>query len=122
MAPYLSLVSLLALQASQVALTDAAATPYHLPQVVEPRAYNGTSNSTGGIANTGDAFSPPVYPSPWMNPDAPGWEEAYALARDFVSQMTLLEKVNLTTGVGYVYSLFPASPASAARRAPGPPE
>ncbi|KAJ4175326.1 beta-glucosidase [Fusarium falciforme] len=35
-----------------------------------------------------------------MSPDAIGWEEAYAKARDFVSQMTLLEKVNLTTGVG----------------------
>ncbi|KAK4185063.1 glycoside hydrolase [Podospora australis] len=45
--------------------------------------------------------SPPVYPSPWMNPEADGWKEAYAKARDFVSQMTLLEKVNLTTGVGW---------------------
>ena len=44
--------------------------------------------------------SEPFYPSPWMNPDADGWKEAYAQARDFVSQMTLLEKVNLTTGVG----------------------
>jgi len=29
------------------------------------------------------------------------WADAYAKARDFVSQMTLLEKVNLTTGVGW---------------------
>jgi hypothetical protein len=35
-----------------------------------------------------------------MNPDAVGWEDAYAKAKDFVSQLTLLEKVNLTTGVG----------------------
>jgi beta-glucosidase len=46
------------------------------------------------------AYSPPHYPSPWMDPNAIGWEEAYAKAKDFVSQMTLLEKVNLTTGVG----------------------
>ena len=46
------------------------------------------------------ATSDPFYPSPWMNPDADGWAEAYAQARDFVSQMTLMEKVNLTTGVG----------------------
>ena len=46
------------------------------------------------------AYSPPHYPSPWMNPEAPGWQEAYVKARDFVSQLTLLEKVNLTTGVG----------------------
>jgi len=35
-----------------------------------------------------------------MKPDADGWQEAYTKARDFVSQLTLLEKVNLTTGVG----------------------
>ena len=46
------------------------------------------------------ATSAPFYPSPWMDPDTHGWEAAYAQARDFVSQMTLLEKVNLTTGVG----------------------
>ena len=46
--------------------------------------------------------SPPFYPSPWMNPMAKGWEEAYAMAKQFVSQMTLEEKVNITTGVGYV--------------------
>ncbi|KAM0322591.1 hypothetical protein ACHAQA_009439 [Verticillium albo-atrum] len=36
-----------------------------------------------------------------MSPDANGWEDAYAQARDFVSQMTLMEKVNITTGVGW---------------------
>lgn len=46
------------------------------------------------------AYSAPFYPSPWMNPKADGWEDAYAQAKDFVSQMTILEKVNLTTGVG----------------------
>ncbi|KAF5018942.1 hypothetical protein F66182_9058 [Fusarium sp. NRRL 66182] len=47
------------------------------------------------------SYSPPHYPSPWMDPEAVGWQEAYAKARDFVSQLTLLEKVNLTTGVGW---------------------
>ncbi|KAK4237927.1 glycoside hydrolase [Achaetomium macrosporum] len=47
------------------------------------------------------AYSEPFYPSPWMNPEADGWAEAYAKAREFVSQLTLLEKVNLTTGVGW---------------------
>lgn len=46
------------------------------------------------------AYSEPHYPSPWMNPTAQGWEEAYVKAKDFVSQLTLAEKVNLTTGVG----------------------
>lgn len=50
------------------------------------------------------AYSPPVYPSPWADPNADGWADAYAKAKSFVSQLTLLEKVNLTTGVGYVLS------------------
>lgn len=29
------------------------------------------------------------------------WASAYARAKEFVSQLTLLEKVNLTTGVGW---------------------
>jgi len=47
------------------------------------------------------ATSPPFYPSPWMNPSAVGWEDAYTQAKAFVSQLTLLEKVNLTSGVGW---------------------
>lgn len=34
-----------------------------------------------------------------------GWDVAYARAQAFVKQLTLLEKVNLTTGVGYVVAL-----------------
>jgi hypothetical protein len=45
-------------------------------------------------------LSDPYYPSPWMNPHADGWADAYRMAKDFVFQLTLLEKVNLTTGVG----------------------
>ncbi len=44
--------------------------------------------------------SDPFYPSPWMDPHADGWADAYAKAKAFVSQLTLTEKVNLTTGVG----------------------
>jgi beta-glucosidase len=55
-----------------------------------------------GLANAqhdGD-LSPPSYPSPWMH-GGNGWQEAYAKAQQFVSQLTLLEKINLTTGVGW---------------------
>jgi hypothetical protein len=44
--------------------------------------------------------SPPSYPSPWMR-GGNGWQDAYEKAQAFVSQLTLLEKVNLTTGVGW---------------------
>ncbi|POR33895.1 Beta-glucosidase, partial [Tolypocladium paradoxum] len=53
-------------------------------------------------AREGLAFSPPHYPSPWMDPKARDWEHAYAKAKKFVSQLTLLEKVNITTGTGWM--------------------
>jgi len=43
--------------------------------------------------------SAPFYPSPWMTGTG-DWASAYEQARAFVSQLTLLEKINLTTGVG----------------------
>ena len=46
-------------------------------------------------------FSPPYYPSPWTS-GAGDWASAYAKATAFVSQLTLIEKINLTTGVGCV--------------------
>ncbi|EFW21663.1 hypothetical protein D8B26_001819 [Coccidioides posadasii str. Silveira] len=49
-----------------------------------------------------DGFhSPPYYPAPkggWV----PEWEEAYSKAHTVVSKMTLAEKVNLTTGTGFL--------------------
>jgi hypothetical protein len=57
--------------------------------------------------------SPPKYPSPWLTgnfdwedpspvpTNGRTWQAAYDMAIDFVSQLTLLEKVNLTTGVGW---------------------
>lgn len=47
-------------------------------------------------------FSPPYYPSPWGTGTG-DWASAYAKATAFVSQLTLIEKINLTTGVGYVH-------------------
>nr|ATQ35957.1 beta-glucosidase [Talaromyces piceae] len=46
------------------------------------------------------AFSPPRYPSPWAKGKGE-WAEAYEKAVDFVSQLTLAEKVNLTSGIGW---------------------
>ncbi|KAL8869958.1 MAG: hypothetical protein Q9198_007749 [Flavoplaca austrocitrina] len=57
---------------------------------------------------TGPAFSPPFYPSPWGS-GAGDWASAYERARAFVAQLTLLEKVNITTGVGLVILIrFPS--------------
>jgi hypothetical protein len=61
------------------------------PGAVDPAAESGAQSfQTSG----------PFYPSPWMNGQG-DWADAYAKAKDFVSQLTLLEKVNLTTGVGW---------------------
>ncbi|KAJ5795455.1 CAZyme family GH3 [Penicillium psychrosexuale] len=46
------------------------------------------------------AYSPPYYPSPWMTGEGE-WSEAYTRAVEFVSNLTLAEKVNLTTGAGW---------------------
>lgn len=40
-----------------------------------------------------------------MDPEAQGWQEAYQKAKAVVSEMTLLEKVNLTTGTGWMADL-----------------
>ncbi|KAI0205981.1 glycosyl hydrolase family 3 N terminal domain-containing protein [Astrocystis sublimbata] len=40
------------------------------------------------------------YPSPWSAGGPDGWDDAYKRAHEFVSKLTLLEKVNLTTGTG----------------------
>ncbi|KAF1938552.1 hypothetical protein EJ02DRAFT_383412 [Clathrospora elynae] len=47
-----------------------------------------------------NAESPPYYPSPWTEGSG-DWAQAYVQAKAFVSQLTLLEKVNLTTGTGW---------------------
>jgi beta-glucosidase len=59
--------------------------------------------AAGATAQT-DGLSPPSYPSPWMH-GGQGWEQAYQKAIKFVSQLTLLEKVNITTGTGWTSDL-----------------
>ena len=59
----------------------------------------GSFASLATAQNDGD-FSPPSYPSPWMR-GGNGWQDAYAKAQEFVGGLTLLEKINLTTGVGW---------------------
>lgn len=58
-------------------------------------------NTDGGAQSF--QTSPPYYPSPWADPTTAGskWQTAYEQAVEFVAQLTLTEKVNLTTGVGW---------------------
>jgi beta-glucosidase len=66
-----------------------------------PSATYPNATSPNPAASVDASFSPPYYPSPWGT-GAGEWASAYAKAKAFVSQLTLIEKVNLTTGVGYV--------------------
>lgn len=47
-----------------------------------------------------DGLSPPWYPTPKGGTD-PKWEQSYNKAAELVKQMTLPEKVNITTGTGW---------------------
>lgn len=51
-----------------------------------------------------DGLSPPWYPSPKGGTDK-AWEESYKKAAALVKQMTLPEKVNITTGTGWSMDL-----------------
>lgn len=83
-----------------------AALPLALAQVdpIGPPFPNTTyPNATDPYTDSGAMFnetSPPEYPSPWGT-GLGDWAAAYDSARAFVSGLTLTEKVNLTTGVGW---------------------
>ncbi|KAF2665030.1 hypothetical protein BT63DRAFT_434521 [Microthyrium microscopicum] len=72
-----------------------------ISEASQPRhLFSRQSLSNATTSNTTLPTSPPFYPSPWM--DGSGdWGDAYEKAKAFVSQLTLVEKVNLTTGVGW---------------------
>jgi len=52
------------------------------------------------VASAATAPNPAGFPSPWAAGGL-GWDEAYSKAKEFVSGLTLVEKVNLTTGTGW---------------------
>ena len=94
-APIMQLILLSLLVASRVVYAqqlDNSSAPF--PAATYPGA-----ESSNPAAQADSNFSPPYYPSPWGT-GAGDWADAYTKARAFVGQLTLLEKVNLTTGVG----------------------
>lgn len=58
------------------------------------------------------AHSPPVYPSP-KGGTLSQWEKSYQKAAAMVGKMTLVEKVNVTTGTGWAQDLCVGNTASA---------
>ena len=68
-------------------------------QIFPNTTYPGAIDPSAAAGAEFGQKSDPFYPSPWM--DGSGdWAAAYSKAQAFVKQLTLLEKVNLTTGVG----------------------
>ena len=61
-----------------------------------PERISPNPNAVAGAQS--DQTSPPKYPSPWGSGEG-DWAEAYKKAIDVVKQLTLEEKVNLTTGM-----------------------
>lgn len=59
-----------------------------------------------------DGQSPPWYPSP-AGGTLPAWADSYAKAQKLVEQMTLVEKVNITTGTGWAMDLCVGSTGKA---------
>jgi hypothetical protein len=86
--------------AAMAALVTGKGTQLTSQQIFPNTTYPGAVDP---ITENGAQFlqtSDPYYPSPWMTPGTMDWADAYVKAKDFVSQLTLMEKVNLTTGVG----------------------
>jgi beta-glucosidase len=54
------------------------------------------ASSHAQIVSNSEAY----YPSPWVK-EGSDWDDAIAKARSFAAGLTLVEKVNLTTGVGW---------------------
>ena len=78
--------------------------PFKVPNTTYPDAVSPNPLVAAGTLE--NQTSPPYYPSPWGS-GAGGWSDAYSKAQAFVSQLSLVEKVNLTTGVGWAMPVHP---------------
>lgn len=78
------------------------------PNTTYPDALSPNPAAVAGAQS--NQASPPKYPSPWST-GAGDWEAAWQRATEVVAQLTLDEKVNLTTGLPFP-SLPPSLPPS----------
>lgn len=78
---------------------SASLTPSSPTQIFPNATYPDAVDPAATAGAVFDESSAPFYPSPWANGKGE-WADAYTKAKSFVSQLTLLEKINLTTGVG----------------------
>ncbi|CAG8604297.1 11062_t:CDS:2, partial [Scutellospora calospora] len=83
---------------AQFGNNGAPARCWKFPDVTYPDGISPNPDAVAGAQS--DQNSPPKYPSPWGSGDG-DWAEAYKKAIEVVKQLTLEEKVNLTTGSGW---------------------
>lgn len=77
---------------------------FQFPNVTYPEAISPNPNAVLGAQT--NQTSPPRYPSPWGSGSGE-WAEAYKKAIEIVEQLSLEEKVNLTTGKTSAYDHSP---------------
>ncbi|EER43891.1 glycosyl hydrolase [Histoplasma capsulatum H143] len=72
-------------------------------RIIGPKVQQPEEPGHQGI-KTRDGLSRPWYPSP-QGGTVESWAESYRKAQELVNKMTLLEKVNITTGIGWQMGL-----------------
>ncbi|KAG5296999.1 glycosyl hydrolase [Histoplasma ohiense] len=72
-------------------------------RIIGPKVQQLEEPGNQGI-KTRDGLSRPWYPSP-QGGTVESWAESYRKAQELVNKMTLLEKVNITTGIGWQMGL-----------------
>lgn len=78
---------------------------FHLGLLALARLASVADAGTVHRRDAADYSSPPYYPAPHGGWTA-GWADSYAKAKLLVEQMTLAEKVNITSGVGLLMGKY----------------
>lgn len=86
-------------QTSAIPSAAPSAAPSDAPPFLSSVYPGADSPDPAALAAENAVFSPPYYPSPWGTGSG-NWSIAYSRARAFAQQLTLAEKINLTTGIG----------------------
>ena len=92
----LEICKILASVVVQLALSERSSSIQLGQQTNRMRETKAALIALAGCATALDGTLPSGYPSPWGTGGV-GWDDAYAKAKEFVSQLTLTEKVNLTS-------------------------
>lgn len=88
----------------QPQFTQMSSDSYPSPSVPFSESGSPAASASAPFDTSAFDYSSPFYPSPFGGRALGGdssWHEAYAKAYEFVQQLTIIEKVNLTSGTGW---------------------